>query len=198
MLSLDMVTLRKPKLRLAPAFSFASAAVTILLIAVFAGEYILGNTPQTALLESAAPAMVTNDEAVPVEPMLIFWNAESAGVGGMGGGGEEAFGMGGGAPAPGMESAILVPENREEPVAEEMPVGAAPSLSKGVVEEQDTVIFGLNLEEDEIDQSTVLHRPEFLQLIRSASIVQWVKIGLGMLALGFGITAIIYWIKRRN
>ncbi|MCJ7694853.1 MAG: hypothetical protein MUO40_05440, partial [Anaerolineaceae bacterium] len=90
MLSPEMVTLRKPKFRFAPAFSLASAGVTLLLLAVFAGEFLLGHRPQVAPMESAALEMEVYDEVVPAEPVLIFWDAIPAGMGG--GGGGEAFG----------------------------------------------------------------------------------------------------------
>ena len=190
MLSPDMIKLRKPKYRLAPAFSFASAGVTILLLAVFAGEFLLGNRPHATMMESAAaPEAAVYDEAVPSEPMVIFWDAAPAGFGG---GGEEVMGLGGGAAAPVVESAILVPEQRKEPYIEKNSDAAVPSTIQESVEEQETVIFGLHVDEDE----SVLPESRFVQEMKTISIVGWVKIGLGTVALGLGITAIIIWIKK--
>ncbi|MCJ7694596.1 MAG: hypothetical protein MUO40_04140, partial [Anaerolineaceae bacterium] len=117
---------------------------------------------------------------------------------GKGGGGGEVFGLGGGAADPELESAVLVPEISEEPAPEELVIGGDLSSTKVAVEEQETVIFGLNLEENETDQSSPLRSSTLLQVLRSVSVVQWVKIGLGTLALGLGITAIIFWMKKRH
>lgn len=190
MLSPEMVKLRKPKFSLAPAFSFASAGVTILLLVVFAGEFLLGNRPQVAMMDVAAPEMMVSDEVAPAEPM-IFWDAANSGDGVSE---EESFGLG----EPASESAVLVPENREEPAPEEQVVGGDSSQSKGVVEGQETVIYGLNLDEDDTDQQEVLRNSAIMQFLRSVRIIRWVEIGLGTVALGLGITAITFWMKKKR
>ena len=195
MLSPEMIKQSKPKFSLVPAFSFASAGVTILLLAVFAGEFLLGNKSQTAMMDAAAPEMMVSDEDAPTEPMMIFWDAANSGGGASH---EEAIGMGGGSGEPDWESDFLVPENQKEPAPEEQVVSGDLPQSKGVVEEQETVIFGINLDENDTDQQEVLRNPTIMQILRSVSIIRWIEIGLGTLALGFGITAITIWLKKKT
>jgi len=192
-LSPEMVVQRRTKSNLMLTFRFASAAAALLLVAVFAGELLLGSlftAPQASLMVSEA-ALSGDADVAADEPMIIFWNSPDEGKGG----GEEAMGIDG-APAETMIEAAQqeggrVPESEERaaPAEEEPLIAESP--------EAETLILGLRPDEggEVISQSGS-------QDVSSKAIdlppIRWIEIGLGVLALGLGITAIVLRSKQRK
>lgn len=192
-LSPEMVAQRKAQLNLMLPFRFAATAASLLLIAVFAGELLLGSlfpAPQASLMVSEA---VLSDEAAVVadEPMIIFWNNPAEGKAG----GEEAMGVSDGQAETIIEAAPQevgrVPESEENatPTAEE-PLGA-------VSPEAEILILGLRPQEggEVISQSG---SQDLSSKMIDLPLIRWVEIGLGVLVLGLGITAIILRSKQRK
>ena len=196
-LSPDRVTVRKAAPRLAPAFSFASAGVAILLMLAFGGEYLLGRSSQMVSKEAPAPqsAMLESAPATDAtEPAIIFWNAVPLGTGG--GGAEGKGGVGGG---PMLGSAEDIPMIVSVP-AEDRSISDAPSstMVEGI-EERETLILGLQTGETD---KIATRQSNWIQMainsMASWPVIRWVEIGLGALLLGFGITAIVFWTKKRR
>jgi len=87
-LSPDRVTVRKAAPRLAPAFSFASAGVAILLMLAFGGEYLLGRSSQMVSKEAPAPNQPCLNLHLPLMPpnprsssgMPCHWAQVAAGL----------------------------------------------------------------------------------------------------------------------
>lgn len=196
-LSPERVQVRKAVPRLAPAFSFASAGVAILLMLAFGSEYLLGRSsqmistealePQAAMLESAPAADAT-------EPAIIFWNAVPLGMGG--GGAEEKMGIGGG---PMLGSAEDVPMIVSVPPEDRSISEGSSSTIVEDVEERETLILGLPT--DETSDAATRQVGWFRTAINRMAawpVIRWVEVGLGALLLGFGITAIIFWTKKRR
>jgi hypothetical protein len=197
-LSPEKVQVRKAVPRLAPVFSFASAGVAILLMLAFGSEYLLGRNAQMVSKEAPAPlsAMLESAPAVDAtEPTIIFWNAVPMGSGG--GGAEGIGGLGGGGAMLG--TAEDVPMIVSVP-AEDRSISDAPSstMVEGV-EERETFILGLQTVETS-DGSTRLGTWFQMVVDRMAAwtVIRWVEVGLGALLLGFGITTIVFWTKKRR
>ena len=196
-LSPEKVKLRKAAPRLASAFSFASAGVAILLMLAFGSEYLLGrNTPmvskeaaapQTAMLESAPAEDAT-------EPAIIFWNAVPLGMGG--GGAEGKSGFGGGPSSSVAEDVPMIVSVPEEDRS--ISEGSSSTIVEDV-EERETLILGLQT--DETSDGATRQGTWFQLAINSMAawpVIRWVEAGLGALLLGFGITAIVFWTKKRR
>ncbi len=193
MLTPEMVKQRKSVSPMFPAFRLASMIATVLLVVVFAGEYLLAPALQsarskTAATEAAAVKMPMASSEATEEP-LIFWNAQPA-TKGMGGGadtmaGKESLALPEAAPPP--------VENSEEEVSTDQ-VEATPVEPSDI--DQEALILGLNTEEggQVISQSVDSAQVETQRLALTP--IQWVKIGLGALALGLGITALVLRRKR--
>ncbi|MFH1446518.1 MAG: hypothetical protein ABIG43_03795 [Chloroflexota bacterium] len=208
----EMVAQRKSQPKLMLTFRFASAAAALLLIAVFAGELLLGSlfpSPQASMMASEA---ALSDEAAVVadEPMIIFWNSTAEGKGG----GEEAIGIGGGLAETMIEAAPeeigRVPESEESaiPPVEEPLIAViqeeaslesdtAPGLISPEADPE-ILILGLRPEEggDVISQSG--SGQDVSSKMINLSPIRWIEIGLGVLALGLGITAIVLRSKQRK
>ena len=197
-LSPDKVKVRKAMPRLAPAFSFASAGVAILLMLAFGSEYLLGRNAQmvskeapalqTAMLESAPAADATG-------PEIIFWNSVPLGTGG--GGAEGKGGIGGAEPMLGaaedVPMIVSVPEEDRS-----ISVGPSSTMVEGV-EERETLILGLQTSE----YADMVNRQSgwfylAMKTVATWPVIRWVEVGLGALLLGFGITAIVFWTKKRR
>ena len=194
MLTEEMVRLRKPRTSLFPAFRLASAVAAVLLIAVFAGEFLLrgmfsGNTLTAAPKEMA---VASESDSIEGEPMIIFWGSNEAL--GMGGGAEG--GMGGASIAP--ETSMLVPPVEEPAIREQEPETTQDDLvMKAAGEALEPTILGLRLEEggQVISSSSdeTMKEPSRFAL----PLIRWLEIGLGALALGLGITTFILYSKKR-
>ncbi len=190
-LSPEMVAQRKAKPNLMPVFRFASAAAALLLVAVFAGELLLGSLfPAPKASPVVSEANFSGDAAVAAdEPMIIFWNNPAEGKAG----GEEAMGVSDGQAETMIEAvqqeSDRVPESEERatPAEEEPLIAESP--------EAETLILGLRPDEggEVISQSGS-------QDVSSKAIdlppIRWIEIGLGMLAVSAGIIALVLWRKR--
>ena len=196
MLTEEMVRLRKPRASLFPAFRLASAVVAFLLIAVFAGEYLLkgglfGGTPESQPKEM--PVAMESDSAGGA-PEIIFWGSNEA-LKGMGGGGVEG-GVGGASTAP--ETSMLVPPVEEPAITDLQPEITQDTLTmEAAGEALEPAILGLRLEEggQVISSSSD-------EMVKESSrfalpFIRWLEIGLGALALGLGITSYILYSKKR-
>jgi len=197
-LSPEKVKVRQAAPRLAPAFSFASAGVAILLMLAFGSEYLLGRSsqmvsmdafePQTAMLESAPSA----EEAT--EPAIIFWNSVPLGMGG--GGAEEKMGIGGG---PMLGSAEDVPMIVSVP-SEDRSLSEEPSsVNVDGADERETLILGLQSSEyaDMVNKQSGWFS-QVMKTVAAWPVIRWVEVGLGALLLGFGIPAIVFWTKKKR
>ena len=195
-LSPDKVKVRQVASRLAPAFSFASAGVAILLMLAFGSEYLLGRTPQMVSKEAAPQAAMLESApaADATEPAIIFWNAVPLGMGG--GGAEEKMGIGGGPMLGAAEDVPMIvsvpPEDRS--ISE----GSSSTIVEDV-EERETLILGLQTSEyaDMVNRQSGWFQMVINQMA-AWPIIRWVEVGLGAMLLGFGITAIVFWTKKRR
>ena len=197
-LSPERVKVRQAAPRLAPAFSFASAGVAILLMIAFGSEYLLSRSPSMVPKEAAIPQAAMLESAPAAEeataPAIIFWNSVPLGTGG--GGAEGKGGVGGG---PMLGSAEDIPMIVSVP-AEDRSISDAPSstMVEGV-EERETLILGLQTGETD---KIATRQSNWIQMainsMASWPVIRWVEVGLGALLLGFGITAIVFWTKKRR
>lgn len=196
-LSPDKVKVRKAMPRLAPAFSFASAGVAILLMLAFGSEYILGRNTQMVSKEARAPltAMLESAPAADAtEPEIIFWNSVPLGTGG--GGAEGKGGIGGAMLGAAEDVPMIVAVYPEED--QSISVGPSSTMVEGV-EERETLILGLQTSE----YADMVNRQSgwfylAMKTVATWPVIRWVEVGLGALLLGFGITAIVFWTKKRR
>jgi hypothetical protein len=196
-LSPEKVQVRKAVPRFAPAFSFASAGVAILLMLAFGSEYLLGRNAQMVSKEAPAPLSAMLESATTTdatEPAIIFWNAVPLGTGG--GGAEGKGGYGGGAMSGAAEDVPMIVSVPEE----DRSISEEPSSTiVEDVEERETFILGLQTSE----YADMVNRQNswFYLAMRTVAawpVIRWVEVGLGALLLGFGITAIVFWTKKRR
>jgi len=196
-LSPDRVMVRKVAPRLAPAFSFASAGVAILLMLAFGSEYLLSRSPSMASKEAAEPQAFMLESAPAAEeatePAIIFWNSAPLG---MGGGTEEKMGIGGGPMLGSAEDApmIVAVPSEGRSISEE-----PSSINVDGADERETLILGLQSSEyaDMVNkQSGWFNR--VMKTVTAWPVIRWVEVSLGALLLGFGIPAIVFWTKKRR
>jgi len=192
-LSPEMVVQRKTKPNLMPVFRFASAAAALLLVAVFAGELLLGSlfsAPKASPMVSEAN--FSGDAAVAAdEPMIIFWNNPAEGKAG----GEEAMGVSDGQAETMIEAA---PEGvGPAPASGERTIPEEEELPSAVSPEAESLILGLRPDEggEVISQSG---SQDVSSKVIDLPPIRWIEIGLGVLALGLGITAIVLRSKQRK
>lgn len=221
MLTPDMVKIHNKVSPMFPVFRFASAAAAIMLMLVFAGQYLLGPqlfmarqpAPNQEMMLAEAPDMEYSKEA-PVETPLILWGDQSAssyGVGGaLGMGG--AVGMGGGIdPLSPEEAAKLAGEEQtvealempvmqeSEPEAEsqiftmEEPAAEAPEMLAARPDSASAVPLILGVNEEEGGEVVAQSSPSelLIQTEHKLSTLNWIEIALGFLALGTGVVAFI-------
>lgn len=214
MLTPDMVSVRKTASPMFPIFRFASVAATIMLVFVFAGQYLLGPLLSTARQASPKEAMLIESEVdlnaveeAPEQEPLIIWGDQSGETYGMGG----AVGMGGGIdPLSAAEAEKLMGEEQlvesvEMPITEEaepeVQMQAVPleqptaGESNMLVDEPEgelaaPLILGVNTEEggEIIAQSAPAE-----ELTRTRNLLaplNWIEIALGVVAIGASIAAL--------
>ena len=208
----EMVTLRKKKKQ--PAFSalrLATSLAAVLLVVLFGVDFILGggvmsNIQPDAVLEMEVAQVASTENPEP----LILWSQQSAG----GGGGPEAYGMGGGqvaeeAPLMIEEEALPV-EEFEEALPKEAPADELDQeLSSDMAEDergfsaespqQINPILGINPDEGGkiIGHSGTAVQDQTKSLPWS-TILPWLKIALAAIVIGGGLALLVLRIRRKR
>jgi len=204
----DMVKVRRRKTK--PLFStlrLASSFAAILLVALFGVQLLLGGGFLPSGMTAEAPMMEAarvEDESAP-EP-LILWAQP-----GVGGAVPDGYGGGSAESLPG-ESFILEQPSEEEIAPKEQPVEqpeAPPEMEQAPEEsleleslstendlEGSSPILGINTEQG----GEVLDRSEPASSDQKTAtdwtkVIQWAQVGLGMIAVGGGLTL---WILRKK
>lgn len=219
----EIKTIRKPFA--IPLLSFSSIAAALLLVVLILVEFNpLSRKPMLAseapvantLMMESAPAMDQRAMDTTENPPIISWGIPGQGGGG---GGDTAYGLGGGPAAesalPGVGGAVGAPEENPMPESPKEPSGGGgevpqtpPESELATAEENAEPIMGAGpilgvrpeKEAETYNQAVLDILGEQETVIQSqpqtaSSTLRFLQIGLGLIALGTAIAAI--WLNRR-
>ena len=187
----DMVSVRKPRKQpLQTTLRLASALAAILLVVLFGAEFILGEIRPSQMLEAEAPVMeaarVADDATL--EP-LIQWGPP----------GDQAGGMGGGAPAMGEPMLEMEAMPEEAPETEEQPEVPLEEAEEAPAAKGGDLILGINPDRggEIIDRSGPTSAQPESTLLPWPEILLWSQITLAAIAVGGGLALLILRVRKK-